>query len=145
MDFPDNDDGFEDWQDPDAGSLDSSVLLDDPHHPQSHFHHHPPQVEPQRLAASAVNTLLTPFHCPALALTCCGGCPAARLVKLSAASKAQDLAFTSLSNQLPMMLLLIAPVASDFENTLQPKHSHFFSTGLWPSSLASAAVGSFEF
>ena len=60
LDFPENDDGF-DWQDPDAGSLDGSVLLDDPHHPQPHFHHHHAQVEPQRLAASAVNRLLTPF------------------------------------------------------------------------------------
>ena len=46
MGFPDNDDGFADWQDPDAGSLDESAFLDEPHHHPPHYHS---QVQPNEL------------------------------------------------------------------------------------------------
>lgn len=55
MGFPDNDDGFADWQDPDAASLDESAFLDDPHHHPPHYHHHPSQVQPGVLLSGCKN------------------------------------------------------------------------------------------
>ncbi|KAK9822952.1 hypothetical protein WJX74_008278 [Apatococcus lobatus] len=47
MGFAENDDGFDEWQDPDTGSLGGSALLEDPH-PHHHHHRHAQRRRDQR-------------------------------------------------------------------------------------------------